>query len=47
MPVLTAATRHNIPEDGILNSHCCENRKSYIETKKLYTQKEILHFSLA
>jgi hypothetical protein len=25
--VLTRATRHNIPEDGILHSHRCENLK--------------------
>jgi hypothetical protein len=28
--VLTTATWHNIPEDGILHSHCCENFKSYM-----------------
>jgi predicted nuclease of restriction endonuclease-like (RecB) superfamily len=27
--VLTRATWHNIPEDGILHSHCCENLKFY------------------
>jgi hypothetical protein len=26
---LTRATWHNIPEDGILHSHCSENLKSY------------------
>jgi hypothetical protein len=25
-------TQRHIPEDGILNSHCCENLKSYINT---------------
>jgi hypothetical protein len=29
-PVLTRATRRNIPEDTILNSHRRENLKSYI-----------------
>jgi hypothetical protein len=30
MLVLTRATWHNIPEDGILHSHCSENLKSTI-----------------
>jgi hypothetical protein len=29
--VLTRATQHNIPEDGILHSHHRENLKSYKE----------------
>jgi hypothetical protein len=28
--VLTRVTRRNIPEDGILHSHCREDIKSYI-----------------
>jgi hypothetical protein len=28
--VPTRAIQHNIPEDGVLHSHCCENHKSYI-----------------
>jgi hypothetical protein len=28
--VLTRAARRNIPEEGILHSHCSENNKSYI-----------------
>jgi hypothetical protein len=28
--VLTRATWHIIPEDGILQSHCHENYKSYV-----------------
>jgi hypothetical protein len=27
--ILTTAALHNIPEDGILHSHRCENLKSY------------------
>jgi hypothetical protein len=29
---LTRATRHHIPEDGILHSHCRENLKSYMDS---------------
>jgi hypothetical protein len=28
--VLTRATRHNIPEDVVLHSHCRDNLRSYI-----------------
>jgi hypothetical protein len=28
--VLTRATRHHTPEEGIFHSHRCENLKSYI-----------------
>jgi hypothetical protein len=31
MSVLTRATGHNTPEDGILHSHCRENLKSYTD----------------
>jgi hypothetical protein len=30
MSVLTRAMQRNIPEDGILHNHRCENLKSYI-----------------
>jgi hypothetical protein len=33
--VLTRATRHNIPEDGILHGHRRENFKSYAKFKIL------------
>jgi hypothetical protein len=33
--ILTRATWHNIPEDTILHSHCCENLKSYKEFDSL------------
>jgi hypothetical protein len=36
--VLTRATRRNIPEDGVLHSHCRENLKSY-KTCNLYSAK--------
>jgi hypothetical protein len=39
---LTRATRHNIPEDGILHSLCRENLKSYeiiLTFKLLYLTK--------
>jgi hypothetical protein len=32
-PVLTRATRRNIPEDGILHSHRRENLKSYTSSR--------------
>jgi hypothetical protein len=32
MSVLTRATWRNIPEDGILHSHCRENLKSYMSS---------------
>jgi hypothetical protein len=47
--VLTGATRHNIPEDTILHSHCSENLKSYKKvmsltewTDDLWRQKIVL-----
>jgi hypothetical protein len=36
MSVLTRATRHSIPEDGILHSHLHENIKSYIMVNWLH-----------
>jgi hypothetical protein len=30
MPVLTRATQHNNPKDGILHIHCHENLESYL-----------------
>jgi hypothetical protein len=40
MSVLTRATQRNIPDDSILQSHCCENLKSYIIfTCSLYSRK--------
>jgi hypothetical protein len=40
--VLTRATRQNIPEDGILHSHHCENLKSYITLYSLEIYWKIL-----
>jgi hypothetical protein len=40
MLVLTAAPRHNIPEDDILLCHLCENLKSYIENVASESTKE-------
>jgi hypothetical protein len=41
--VLTRTTRHNIPEDTVLDSHHCENLKSLIyfihRNKKLFNNK--------
>jgi hypothetical protein len=34
--VITNATQRNIPEDGILLSHHCENLKSYKTTKEFH-----------
>jgi hypothetical protein len=36
--VLTRGTRHNIPEDVILHSHCRGNLKSYMEQICLTTE---------
>jgi hypothetical protein len=35
--VLTRATWHNIPEDGIIHSHRCENLKSYVCVQLIIT----------
>jgi hypothetical protein len=40
LSVLTRATWCNIPEDGILHSHCCENLKSYISINTIYREEE-------
>jgi hypothetical protein len=37
--ILTRATWHNIPEDGILHCHCRENLKTYKELERL--QEEV------
>jgi hypothetical protein len=39
--VLTRATRHNIPEDTILHSHCRENLKFYKKSLTYGLQQEI------
>jgi hypothetical protein len=44
--VITRATWRNIPEDGILHSHCRESFKSYIMTpvfKKFKTIRALNH----
>jgi hypothetical protein len=41
MSVLTIVTRRNIPEDGILHSHCRENLKSYIPLYQMYRQQAV------
>jgi hypothetical protein len=42
MSVLTTATRGNIPEDGILHSHCRENLKFYMVLNRLSTGTTLL-----
>jgi hypothetical protein len=32
--VLTRTTQRNIPQDGILHSHCCENLRPFIEIRQ-------------
>jgi hypothetical protein len=39
--VCTRATRRNIPEDSILQSHCRENLKSY---KKLFSSQKCVQY---
>jgi hypothetical protein len=41
--VLTRATWHNIPEDGILHSHCHENLKSYMLSRMFPSSIWFLH----
>jgi hypothetical protein len=36
MTVLTRPTQCNIPEDGILHSHSCENLKSYTDSPPIF-----------
>jgi hypothetical protein len=40
MSVLTRGTRRNIPEGGILHSHCRGNLKSYRRKLKLKRESE-------
>jgi hypothetical protein len=41
--VLTNATRHNIPEEGILQSHRRENLKSYINRESSVPNRNFSH----
>jgi hypothetical protein len=42
MSVLITATWCNIPEDGILHSHCCDNLNSNNEALKICTRSVTL-----
>jgi predicted RNA-binding Zn-ribbon protein involved in translation (DUF1610 family) len=42
--VLTTATHHNIPEDGILRCHRCEKFRSYYEWLFAKVEYDVIFF---
>jgi hypothetical protein len=44
--VLIRATRHNIPEDGILHSDCRKNLRSYRDNFTSYFVRNVIHDNL-